>query len=202
MVAIVYLATNKVNGKRYVGVTQHSLGSRRSAHEYDALKGKASCRLFHRAIRKYGRESFDWAIVFRSDCYEKALSEEIRLIAELSPEYNLAAGGRTNRGFKLTDEAKEKLRKAMVGFVFTAEHRERISIGVRNRDPIPDLGAKISAGKKGMKFSPEHRAALSAAAKKRGNCITEDGVRRLRTRFLGCKMAPRVKKAGAQHVAD
>ena len=52
----VYLATNKVNSKKYVGCTKISLKKRWEKHLNAAKNG--SLLIFHRAIRKYGRDSF------------------------------------------------------------------------------------------------------------------------------------------------
>lgn len=165
--AIVYLATNRVNGKRYVGVSSKPLNWRRGQHEYDALKGPAGCRLFHRAIKKYGPEAFEWSVIFSASSYEDALSAEVRLIAELRPEYNLTTGGTGCPGLVHTPEMRARNAAAQKGKKLSAEHRRNISEGVKRRAPVPDLGAKISAAKKGIRFSAEHRKALSEAAKRR-----------------------------------
>ncbi|QJT70411.1 hypothetical protein [Microcystis phage MaeS] len=59
---IIYLATNRVNGKKYVGLTTFPLSTRKSIHKYEANKKNSPFR-FHCAIRKYGFDSFDWDII-------------------------------------------------------------------------------------------------------------------------------------------
>jgi group I intron endonuclease len=52
----VYLVTNLVNGKKYVGCTKVSIKRRWAQHRSAAIKG--STLLIHRAIRKYGESVF------------------------------------------------------------------------------------------------------------------------------------------------
>lgn len=51
----VYLITNIVNNKKYVGITSRTLSIRLSNHIYDSKK---NCVVLHKAIRKYGAENF------------------------------------------------------------------------------------------------------------------------------------------------
>ena len=64
----IYLITNTINGKKYVGQTSLKTSSRRwSAHKRDAIYGVGT--KFCRAIRKYGPDVFelvtieDWSTV-------------------------------------------------------------------------------------------------------------------------------------------
>ena len=58
---IIYVATNKVNGKQYVGQTINMLEKRRVNHLFDSRNG--SMYYFHKAIRKYGEDNFVWETV-------------------------------------------------------------------------------------------------------------------------------------------
>ena len=51
-----YIATNKINQYKYVGITSMSIKSRAYAHRYEAALGGTSA--FKLAIRQYGIESF------------------------------------------------------------------------------------------------------------------------------------------------
>lgn len=59
MMIVVYQATNKVNGKRYIGVTKKNLEHRIQDHFYRA-RTNPSCRKFHAALNKYGRDAFEY----------------------------------------------------------------------------------------------------------------------------------------------
>lgn len=55
----IYKATNRVNGKVYVGKTTNPLTSRIAEHNYNA-KTRRDTTHFHLALRKYGNDQFLW----------------------------------------------------------------------------------------------------------------------------------------------
>jgi hypothetical protein len=92
----VYVATNLVNGHRYVGVTTRPLSVRRRCHvraAHDGSKGR-----LHAAIRKYGPDALRFSVVAQELTLAKALATETRLIALWRPEYNVTTGGEHPRG--------------------------------------------------------------------------------------------------------
>ncbi len=58
---IIYCYTNKINGKKYVGQT-NSEKRRLNEHKSNAFNEKSVNynSIFHKAIRKYGWESFEY----------------------------------------------------------------------------------------------------------------------------------------------
>lgn len=100
----IYTATNKVNGKIYVGKESGKPFSRRYQHEYLAKNG--SNVYFHKALRKYGMEAFEWAILLECDSDSDSLimeSKEIRKLRDLGKIlYNVTGGG--EGGSKYTKE--------------------------------------------------------------------------------------------------
>ena len=121
---IVYQATNRINGKRYIGATTKSLTHRRTGHWHDA-NGRNYCRVFGAALRKYGRDGFDWTILVRCSSKEEMSREEIRLIAELKPEYNITIGGQGIFGVPYTEERRAKLSKSLTGKKLSPERRKQ-----------------------------------------------------------------------------
>lgn len=108
--AFVYLVTNTVNGKRYVGKTKWSLSRRWKIHLRDAATGLGYA--LHRAIRKYGREAFLVEVVAEYDTEAEALGAEMRWIEHYETigerGYNMCRGGRGTLGYRHTDEARAK----------------------------------------------------------------------------------------------
>ena len=94
---VVYVAINIANGHRYVGFTSIGLEKRKKQHIARSKRDK-SCPKFHNALLKYGYDSFNWRVVATFNTASEALAEEIRLIAELDPEYNITAGGEGTLG--------------------------------------------------------------------------------------------------------
>lgn len=109
----VYMAINRVNGKRYVGITKRYLSKRRGDHHANANRG--SNIYFHKAIRKYGIDAFRFDALALVDDYEAAKQMEIWLIEQMKPEYNCTKGGDGYLGYVPTPEAIEKIRAANIG---------------------------------------------------------------------------------------
>ena len=88
----VYVHTNRVNGKKYVGMTKNV--KQRWRHRGKAYDG---CPYFHRAIQKYGWDNFDHEILMDGLTIEEACHMERYYIRELNTMgeggYNLAEGG-------------------------------------------------------------------------------------------------------------
>ena len=83
---MIYLITNKINGKRYIGKTKFTIDRRWYYHCKNAEYGVDTP--FYRAIRKYGKENF--TVEFLCEGLD---SEEIIMIEVHKPEYNVTRGG-------------------------------------------------------------------------------------------------------------
>lgn len=118
----IYNATNKINGKGYVGQTIRPIKERLKEHETGKSK---SCRAFHGAIKKHGWKNLE------IDCYEcpdEELNKHekwmVNLMGTLSPDgYNLKEGG-GNRG-KASEETKQRCRESQLGKKHSDEHRQK-----------------------------------------------------------------------------
>jgi len=88
---VVYIATNKENGKRYIGATTRGLLNRKEQHAWDAKKDKG-CKLFVRAIRKYGINGFEWSVLKECETPDELWRAEADLVCRLKPEYNIIIG--------------------------------------------------------------------------------------------------------------
>jgi hypothetical protein len=108
---VVYIATNRINGHKYIGASSISMEKRRKNHLFCAFKnGTVTCKAFHAAIRKYGAEVFEWTILSRHESPEEAFEAERTAIAEMKPEYNASKGGKNPFfGVPMTDERKAKI---------------------------------------------------------------------------------------------
>jgi group I intron endonuclease len=96
---LVYLATNLINGKKYVGYTTKTLQERINVHVY-----KSKCKsnkhyfyLFKQALRKYSIDNFKWEVLEEFSTKEECCKGEIFYISKyntISPNgYNLTEGG-------------------------------------------------------------------------------------------------------------
>lgn len=90
MKAFIYIITNAVNGKRYVGLTKRSVDLRFKEHQHSAALGQKTH--LYNAIRKYGKDKFS-VRVLEETTLELVASREKFFIADLNPEYNMTLGG-------------------------------------------------------------------------------------------------------------
>jgi len=177
--AIVYLARNKTNGKCYIGVTIRGLEIRRSGHRRDA-KGNSQC-IFHRAIRKYGFDSFEWVVLFSSVSKENLDCMEMVCIAALKTKcpygYNMTDGGGGGRrgtlGTKHSEETKRRISAALMGYKHSEETKQRIGESAKGNKSYlgrKHSGAsrrKMSKAGRGRLKTEEHKQKIAEAS--RGN---------------------------------
>lgn len=203
----VYLATNLLNGKLYVGKTMYGLGRRRAAHIAKAATGAR--QHFCRALRFYGEGAFAWEEIYLSDDDEALLAAEIQLIAILRADglglYNMTDGGNgahglfrtpehsakisaAQKGRKQSDEQKRRHSEFMTGRKLTEEHKAAISAGNKGRKPSPESVAKTTAFHRGRKRSEETRARISAALT--GRPVKPETRAKISAFNLGKKMSP------------
>jgi len=179
----VYRTINLLNQKFYIGVHK----SRKPIDDY-----VGSGRALQKAIEKYGLQNFKTEVLSYHDSLIEAFEEEARLV---TPElisskttYNMSPGGHGGSGvghiknfgkLKRARTAKEKshLSAFFTGKTFiTPEGRKKCSDASKgNKNALgmtythtQEAKDKISAAKKGIIFSKEHRQHLSAA--KIGRC--------------------------------
>lgn len=141
---LIYCATNKINGKKYIGQTTKSLEERRLSHIHDSKYHDD--RLFLRALRKYGIESFEWEILCECSSVEDMVRKEIEFIEKFDTYksgYNAHRGGQyrtediikkmsktlsnTLMGHKLSEETKRKISKSRKGYKYSDEAKEKMS---------------------------------------------------------------------------
>ena len=91
----IYLITNKINNKKYVGKTIHSIEKRWKEHIRDSKKEKCEIRPLYRAIRKYGAENFSIKEIDTGQGEELSSKEQywIRHYNTYEDGYNATLGG-------------------------------------------------------------------------------------------------------------
>ena len=115
----VYIATNIINNKIYIGKTVKSLRYRIKSHISDAYKFRRNS-LFFNAIRKYGPENFEWRILYETANNYELSSKEIEFIKQFKSNdnsigYNLTEGGEGTLGRKYSKETIEKKKTSYNG---------------------------------------------------------------------------------------
>lgn len=144
MIFTIYKATNKINKKIYIGFDS-SWPRRRKNHKALANTTKDNMH-FHRAIRKYGWNNFEWEVIYQSkdENYTRTIMEPFFIneynSLDSSVGYNGTRGGEGALGYKHTEEHKKKMSILYTGRTLSTEQK-----------------IKISLAKKGQSLSIEHR---------------------------------------------
>jgi group I intron endonuclease len=135
---IVYKAENLINKKVYIGRTVCPIEDRQWGHVNAAKKNSKT--VFHNAIRKHGADNFQFSVLCQCDSYEEMNEKEKYFISLLDSQipngYNMTPGGDgLPKGWKspmkgihfLSDEAKEKISKSLMGKKQSEETRKKRS---------------------------------------------------------------------------
>jgi group I intron endonuclease len=150
---IVYLITNLVNGKRYIGQTSRSLEWRWHIHQ--TRKG---CRALRNAIDKYGANNFSMEVLFDVPTKELAGEFETEYISRYNTKapngYNLTDGGEGVVGLSL--ETRKRRAQKLLG--------NKCAVGAIR---TPEYLKAMSERYKGRVFSDETRRKMSEAAQAR-----------------------------------
>lgn len=134
---MVYLAINKINNKVYVGQTINTLNRRKTSH-YAAARNEKDNLYFHRAIRKYGENNFDWIVLDKANNQDKLNELEQFYIAKYKSNnsqygYNMTSGGdaHTEQAQQFWDddsrsqEWREELKERMNAYWSDDNNREK-----------------------------------------------------------------------------
>ena len=138
---IVYVHTNMINHKKYVGIT-----SREPEARWYNGKGYSHNNYFTNAINKYGWDNFSHEILYTDLTEQEACLKERELISLYKSNsheygYNLESGGRY---FKVNDSTKEKISKSLKGRVVSEETKAKISISEKGKKVSEETREKIS----------------------------------------------------------
>ena len=160
----VYMITNTVNEKKYIGISIHEPEKRRIK---DHLSGRGN-RIIANAVKKYGKDAFTYEVL-ESNVFDEFLPDlEVAYIAHyntVAPHgYNLDSGGTLAIP---SGETRRKISEALKGKRFSAEHRRKLSESCRGKKLSAEHRRKLCEARKGKKpnlgkrFSAEHRRKMS-----------------------------------------
>lgn len=152
----VYLHTNKVNGKKYCGITNNIEKRWRSnGIAYKPYSGRIYNRKFWNAIQKYGWDNFEHEILFEVNTQEEAWEKEREIIKKLKLNerefgYNIAPGGNGGKIYKVHPKGfkgkchSNKTKKRLREFTTNNNPMKSIKWGITHEHPKGFLGKSHS----------------------------------------------------------
>jgi group I intron endonuclease len=110
---VIYLITNIIDGKRYVGKTTQTLAARVRSYKSEAKNYSSKKTAILMAIRKYGIENFTISVIDQTDDPLELAEKEKKWILILNTYghggYNETVGGEGVSGFNHKPETKKKI---------------------------------------------------------------------------------------------
>lgn len=188
---LIYMITNDVNDKLYIGQTTKTLEERISNHRNSFVSGVDTH--LYRAMRKYGWDKFHFKIIATADNQETLNDLEAYFIAKydsIRNGYNMAPGGSINTMYSDIVKAKHdakmrsadvrnKISKSMIQSYrarggLTDDHRRHLSESRKQLYASPEGDIIRAKFKQSFKLSDAHYKALNDAKNKAVYCIDAD----------------------------
>ena len=129
----IYLRTNKINGKKYVGQTTDLKARQKN---WNNLNQSYAGNAINNARKKYGIDAFDFEIL--KECEDEELNKwEMYYINKLNTKkpygYNMTEGGDGCPGYIHSEETKQKISEAHKGKHFSEEHKKKLSEALKGK---------------------------------------------------------------------
>ena len=159
----VYMHTNKINNKKYIGIT-----SKNPLYRWNNGHGYKGQIVFYRAIVKYGWDNFSHEILFTGLSEDEARAKEIELIAKHKTNYkrygkdfgyNACDGGdiSPNTG----NSYSKYINKIIKGFKVIGHCEKRVSLECQNCGAIIDRSYSVLLAESNIKckcnYKPKKR---------------------------------------------
>lgn len=137
--SVIYVRTNKFNGKQYVGQAT-TKNFRIRQNNWKCLKHPYAGKAINAARAKYGIDAFDFEILKECnddelDYWEKFYIKKLNTKAPYG--YNMTDGGETSwiKNKHHSEEARKKMSEARKGIIFSEEHKKKISESHKGKTP-------------------------------------------------------------------
>lgn len=165
MYGYIYLTTNLINDKKYIG--------KHRSEVFDE-KYKGSGTYLAKAFAKYGFDNFRVELLKECESLDVLNSSEKEYIAkykavESKDFYNLANGGEGNTS-KRTKRTIKKLKQSLTGRTLSEEHKLHVSESMKGKRTGQKMSEetkkKISLANKGRVMSEEHKRKIVESRRK------------------------------------
>ena len=207
---LIYIVENLSNKKKYIGQTTKTLDMRKNRHLRESFNYDSQ-KLFHKALRKYGKDLLIWKIVEKNINISKLNDKEIFYIDKfntLNNGYNMTIGGYSVRGYKHSEITKKKISESRKGrsnkFYYIEKYGEIEGLKKYN-EYIEILKKKNGKGKTRLTLFIEKHGEIegtikynimieSMRAKKKGKKLSEEHKKKIGDSGRGKKRSEEFKE--------
>ncbi len=195
MLHFVYLTTNLINGKQYIG--DHSTDNLN-----DEYLGSGRPYLKN-AIKKYGRQNFKREILEFFPSKQEAFDAQEKFINfynTLSPKgYNISPKGGNNCFKGISEDGIKRIRNSKKGKKFSLDHKQKLSESHKgkipsnkNRKQSEETKLKIKKANTGKKRTPEQLEKMRQSHL--GKTLSEESKQKLSNSKKGTKASDEARK--------
>lgn len=187
------------NGKCYIGITSRDPEKRWKANGRGYTKDQP--RIYN-AIKKYGWDNVIHEILYTNLSESEAKQKEIELIQLFQSNndqygYNIDNGG--NGPGKISDETREKLRRANTGKKASEETKEKLRQSHLGKKQNEKTIQKRSRAMMGFKHTSEAKRKIGDAHKGKG--LTDEHKNKLSESHKGKHLSDEAKKKMSQNLS-
>lgn len=160
----IYLITNLINNKKYVGQTNQGYLHRFKEHLSESFRNTKHICLLHKAIKKYGIENFKVDLLVSNvseedvDNLESYYIDKYNTYYKYNTGYNMTTGGQGVHNYRHTEDTKKKMSLSI------KKSWDNIK---KDTEKYKKICSDRSVSHKGKPKSIEHRKHLSEWAKSR-----------------------------------
>lgn len=159
----IYKITNQINNKSYIGFTKQKNPYTRINSHFHNKSDPSKIKNIHKAISKYGKESFTKQVLYQSKDKTHTLEMETHFISMYDSRnngYNMTDGGDSG-GYTHTNKTKEFLSEVHKNKKLSQKHIDSIIAAQTGIPKSKDHIKNISKAHKGKSLSNEHRNSIS-----------------------------------------
>lgn len=170
MISGIYQIKNLINKKCYIG-SAINFQKRWWQHEWDLKNNKHHSQYLQNAYNKYGKDAFEFEILFTCPKSELIRIEQY-FLNNYQPSYNICRIAGSVLGRKHSEETKRKISTSNIGKKHSEESKVLIGLSAKNRVVSDSTKQKISNLHKGRKHSQEAKNKMSSWQK--GRTLSEE----------------------------
>jgi len=187
---LIYVARNKVNDKVYIGKTKKTLIKRIKEHKSKHITGRS---YFHKALRHYGFNSFEWSVlkeclslIEMNDCEKKFIRDFDSRNHDKG--YNISEGGDGGDTFTF-DPNKEIRRSRMKEKIGTKNHFYGKKHSKETLKIIGENSKRVHTGRKNTKKTKKKMSMSAKGTNNSQNKLSVEDVLKIKDMLAEKKMS-------------